>query len=480
MIKDPNYFFLYLQVCFEAMPRRNDAWDHWYEDKGMVPGRSQKQVKCRFCPHIMSYRGDRMLAHLGCRPGLEASRDVSICRMVPSHIRVLFEKCAGVVSKPVGIATEDPHVEYNVPFEPILSQSVNKEREPLQMSQTTSPSNTRVQDTPPKELRRLNISEGFNASTKQHLDSVWATAFYEANILSNVVKHPAFVYAMREIARHWMPAYKPPSYNAIRTTLLATKKKNLDKQVKEKLWNSIDKYGVTLCCDRWDNIQNQPLLNMVQCGTKGDVFLDTIDTIGNHKDHTYVATQILSFLQKVGADNVVQICTNNAPVMSLAACDVMRINCHMYVQRCVAHCLDLLLEDWAQQDWMKKVLKKARLICVFIKNHHSSQAIFQKLLPNLSINVPTETRFATNFIMIDRLVQVHNALERMVVDDDWNIFMGNLRRRSHIAYMRCFFVRRFVHSDGFWNTCENFLYMVIPVVKAFCVFDGKAPAMGLA
>ena len=57
---------------------------------------------------------------------------------------------------------------------------------------------------------------------------------------------------------------------------------------------------------------------MVQCGTKGDVFLDTIDTTGNHKDHTYVATQILSFEQKFGVDNVVQIYTDNALVMSLA------------------------------------------------------------------------------------------------------------------------------------------------------------------
>ena len=294
------------------------------------------------------------------------------------------------------------------------------------------------------------------------------------------MRHPAFVNAVCEIVRHRMPAYKPPSYNAIHTTLLAAKKKNLDKQVKEKLGNSIDKYSVTLCCDEWNNVQNRPLLNMVQCGTKGDVFLGTIDTTGNHKDHTYVATQILSFVQKVGADNVIQICTDNAPVMSLAACDVMRINHHMYVQGCAAHCFDLLLEDWAQHDWMKKVIKKARLTWVFIKNHHASQAIFRRLSPNLSINESTETHFATNFIMIDRLVQVHNALERMVVDDDWNDFMGDLRRISHTTYMRCFIVRRFVHSNGFWNRCKNFLYMVIPVVKALHVFDGKARAMGLA
>ena len=330
MIKDPNYFFSCLQVCFEAMPRRNDTWDHWYEDKGMVPSRSQKQVKCRFFPHIMSYRGNRMLAYLGYRP-LGALRDVSICRMVPPHIRVLFEECVGVVPEPIGIATEDPHVEHDVPLEPILLQSVNRGRKPLQMYKTTSRSNTRIQDIPPHELQQLNISKGFNASTKQHLDSVWATTFNEANIPFNVVRHPAFVNAVRETACHRKRAYKPPLYNAIRTTLLAAKTKSLDKEVKEKLGNSIDKYGVTLCCDGWDNVQNRPLLNMVQCGTKGDVFLGTIDTTGNHKEHTYVATQILSFVQKVGADNVIQICTDNALVMSLVACNVMWINRHMYV-----------------------------------------------------------------------------------------------------------------------------------------------------
>ena len=149
--------------------------------------------------------------------------------MVPPHIKVLFEECADVVPEPIGIAIKDPHVEHDVPLEPILSQSVNRERKPLQMSQATSRSNTRVQDTPPQELRQLNIFEGFNALTKQHLDNVWATAFYEANIPFNVVRHPAFVNAVREIVRHWMPAYKPPSYNAIHTTLLAAKKKNLDK-----------------------------------------------------------------------------------------------------------------------------------------------------------------------------------------------------------------------------------------------------------
>ena len=64
--------------------------------------------------------------------------------MVAPHIRVLFEEYAGVVSEFVGIEIEDPHVEHDISLEPILLQSINSKREPLQMSQTTSWSNTRV------------------------------------------------------------------------------------------------------------------------------------------------------------------------------------------------------------------------------------------------------------------------------------------------------------------------------------------------
>ena len=114
------------------------------------------------------------------------------------------------------------------------------------------------------------------------------------------------------------------------------------------------------------------------------------------------------------------------------------------------------------------------------QNHHASQAIFRRLSPNLSIRLPVKTCFATNFIMIERLIQVCNALERMVVDANWYTLLSDMRRRSITTYMKCFAVRRFIRSNGFWNTCENFFVMVIPIVKALHVFDGNTPAIKLA
>ena len=133
-----------------------------------------------------------------------------------------------------------------------------------------------------------------------------------------------------------------------------------------------------------------------------------------------------------------------------------------------------------KEEWVKKLVKKARIVSIFIKSHHALQTIFRRLSPNLSIRLPVETRFATNFIMIDQLLQVRNALERMIIDNEWPTFMSDLRKRSPTAYAKTALVRRFIRSDDFWNTCKNFLYMVIPVIKALRVFDGKVPAIGVA
>ena len=110
------------------MPRRNDAWDHWYDDLGVCMGKSQRQVKCKYCPHTVAYRADRMLAHLGYGVPRGGVRDVSVCKMVPQQVKQLFVNCGGIVpalpeTMLVGLNTAP--VEEDEVLEPILSQSGN-------------------------------------------------------------------------------------------------------------------------------------------------------------------------------------------------------------------------------------------------------------------------------------------------------------------------------------------------------------------
>ena len=240
----------------------------------------------------IAYRADRMFAHLGYKHSQGGVRDVSICRMVPCSAKQLFENCGGSVPTLPTATLEsinDVRAEEEVEeLEPVPLQCGTAagiaHREPLQSSQSTVPLLQEVDDAPTRELRQRSLPEGFNASTKEILDKIWASAFYEANISFNVVRHPTFIHVVHEIARLRMPAYRPLSYNAVRTRLLTAKRVDVEKKVEEKLGNSIEKYGITIYCDGWDNIQNRLLLNVVQCGPNGDLFLGTIDTTGNHKD----------------------------------------------------------------------------------------------------------------------------------------------------------------------------------------------------
>ena len=108
------------------MPRRNDAWDHWYDDLGVSTGRLQRQVKCKFCPLTIAYRANSMFAHLGYRHPQGGVRDVSICRMVPRSAKQLFENCGGIVPTLPTATLEsinDVRAEEEVEeLEPVLSQ----------------------------------------------------------------------------------------------------------------------------------------------------------------------------------------------------------------------------------------------------------------------------------------------------------------------------------------------------------------------
>ena len=105
-----------------------------------------------------------------------------------------------------------------------------------------------------QELCQRSLLEGFNASTKEILDKVWASAFYKENIPFNMVRHPTFIHVVQEIARLRMPTYTPLSYNAVLIRLLTAKRVDVEKKVEEKLGNSIGKYSVTICCNGWANV----------------------------------------------------------------------------------------------------------------------------------------------------------------------------------------------------------------------------------
>jgi hypothetical protein len=262
----------------------------------------------------------------------------------------------------------------------------------------------------PNTLWQQYMSEAYHTAKRKELDEKWAIFFYQANVPFNVVRHPSFTAAVRATLRARFD-YEPPSYHAMRTTLIEPTKKHVEAEVKKATKQSIEVYGATICMDGWDNVTRRPLMNVILSCPTGDIFLGSINTTGNKKTKAYIAIELKKFIEDVGPRFVIQICTNNAINMLGAMDDIVMTYPHIFKQGCAAHALDLMLEDWAKIDQFKDLIHKAKHVCIYMRNHHVTMVLFREHSLQKSLIMPVETRFACQFLMISRMLEVKNALE---------------------------------------------------------------------
>jgi hypothetical protein len=76
---------------------------------------------------------------------------------------------------------------------------------------------------------------------------------------------------------------------------------------------------------------------------------------------------------------------------------------------------------------MKEVVKKSRTIIKFIKRRYMPLAVFRKHEEKLSLVISKKTRFGSNFLMVDQLLQVRIALEQSLVLPQWTGYVSKLQ-----------------------------------------------------
>ena len=81
----------------------------------------------------------------------------------------------------------------------------------------------------------------------------------------------------------------------------------------------------------------------------------------------------------------------------------------------MACALNLLLQDWSLCQWPSSIVEDTQKIVKFIRARHIPLALFRKHAEihaqGLSPLSPTATRFATNFLMVGRILGVKEALK---------------------------------------------------------------------
>ncbi|KHN03669.1 hypothetical protein glysoja_035412, partial [Glycine soja] len=322
---------------------------------------------------------------------------------------------------------------------------------------------------PPKRRKTSNIESAFNIEDMNHLRAEIARMFYSASLSFHLARNPYFVSSYSFAANCNLSGFLPPSYNALRTSLLQQERSHIERLLQpiKSLWSL---KGVTLVADGWTDAQRRPLINFMAISEEGPMFLKAIDGSKEYKDKHYMFDLLKDVIKEVGPQNVVQVITDNAPVCKAAGLLIEAEFPHIFWTPCVVHALNLGVKNICAAKNVD-VIGDASFIKVFIMTHSMRLAIFNEF-SSLKLLSIAETRFASMIVMLKRLKLLKRCLQNMVISDQWNSYReDDVRKAAH--------VKELILNDIWWDKVDYILSFMDPIYSMIRICDTDASNLHL-
>ncbi|ERN17418.1 hypothetical protein AMTR_s00037p00224340 [Amborella trichopoda] len=188
----------------------------------------------------------------------------------------------------------------------------------------------------------------------------------------------------------------------------------------EEYKQSWPRTGITLMSDGWLNkVSKMEFLNFLAYSPKVTAFLSSKDVSGTKKDTNFYVRLYDQIVEEVGDKHVVQFITDNARACVSAGSKLMDKMKHLVWTPCVAHNIDLMLEEICEIKSVKETLEEARLMSRFIYNHSKILFLFREHSKKKEIIRPAITRFATDYLVVDSIRESEGALKRLFICEEW-------------------------------------------------------------
>jgi hypothetical protein len=424
------------------MPKDKGAeWNHvTVVEDGGKKGIAYATVHCLYCDKTYSGGANRIRAHL-----IGGDTSILKCGNVPDEVA-----CAMKVLNE-GKEKKD------------RDRKIRNELDRL----------TKTAGSTKKPLQQTSIAASFSTGCKAAADAAVAQFFYANGIAFSVVESKYFKEALSAVAKCG-PSYKPPTRAALSGDLLSGAVTGVDKKLSEfKAQMSIT--GTTLISDGWTNVQNRPIINFLAVTADGAMFIEGSDTSGEQKDAPYIAAAITTNIELLGAENVVQVVTDSAGNCAAARASLSLEYPRIVFSPCTAHCLDLLLEDIGKLPWAADTISKAHNMVKFLTNHQKSLACFRSH-STVELLKPGETRFASFFIMLQRVNETKDALQETVMDREYKQWLGRLKKKAKRNEGTT--ITQTVVDDNFWKSVEELISACEPIIVLLRLVDGIVPCVG--
>ena len=265
-------------------------------------------------------------------------------------------------------------------------------------------SNTRQQTT---------LKEIAGKSKKDRVDDAVSAFFYEEGIPFSKIETRAFM-KMINALKSSGPAYVPPNRRRLAGSLLDD-----SYSVMQTTLAKFQDKSVTLCIDGWSTFDDKKIINFMIGDTENAAFFKAEDCSGMVASIEYivrVTKQAVAELKELKI-NCVAFCTDNCSNMKAAR---KRIEEELGVLNvpCVCHSIDLLVEDLGELPWMKPIIERANQVNTYVRGHEKLHSWLKDESPHhMGLKRQSKTRFLTVRILLGRLVEQRERLEKLFVSE---------------------------------------------------------------
>eukprot|EP01018_Ginkgo_biloba_P020604 Gb_11453 [translate_table: standard] len=303
---------------------------------------------------------------------------------------------------------------------------------------------------------------------KHLVDDAVGYFFYANGIPFNVARSPYFCNMIQQVV-DFGKGYKPPSCEALRTTILQRSKERLTNKLEsiKETWKHI---GCTIISDGWLDMKHRPLINVLVYSPQGILFVKEVDAMDHTKTLEFIFKILEEVVFEVGEENVVQIVTDSASNCVGAGKMIMARFKIIYWTPCAAHCMDLLLHDLGKLPWVNEAIRRGKLITNFIVNHCVTLSIYRKHATRELLR-PCDIRFSTYYITLNIVVEEKASLRLTVCSNEWEKSPLSKTSKANL-------VEEIILSNNFWESIERVLNMCQPIVEMLRLVDSDTPCMG--
>ncbi|GBG80364.1 hypothetical protein CBR_g30732 [Chara braunii] len=316
-----------------------------------------------------------------------------------------------------------------------------------------------------KRMRPNTITESFTSKCQMEFKKKWLRFVYSQRLAFNVFRSEPWL----DVVRHFRDLPGPvkvlwPSENEIadiETIVHTADDVGADlAEVRAPFYVT----GATIMSDRRKSRDARPIVNFLAGGSRGVMLVRTMNREGERDRAPDVLARWIKVFDDFSPKWVNAICTDSASAYVVAT-NMLQGPQQRPEHRqitwlpCAVHVCNKMLSDiGCSGPWSKDIIVRGRAMVRFIEEHGAALHIFQGESTQMGLIYPCETRFASVFAMVERLLAVRSALERTVDGDTWRMVPWD-----HSVCQLARWVRWQVRHGSWWDSMGILFRIMEPV-----------------